>query len=115
MVSSGAVISEWCCMPGCAVMITGRIWIGGCPVDRVGCERRLHGRRVVSEVGSGLDGKRLKLARVLSDRCAMVIVVEHRDRLAGSGWGSCTRRWVRAGAGSWLSIPVRPPMIWWFT
>ncbi len=41
--------------------------------------------QVVREVGSGLNGKRPKLARVLSDPSAMVIVVEHRDRLARFG------------------------------
>jgi putative resolvase len=41
--------------------------------------------QVVAEVGSGLNGKRPKLARVLSDPCVSVIVVEHRDRLARFG------------------------------
>ena len=40
--------------------------------------------QVVAEVGSGLNGKRPKLARV-SDPCVSVIVVEHRDRLARFG------------------------------
>ncbi|WP_327575944.1 IS607 family transposase [Streptomyces sp. NBC_00145] len=40
---------------------------------------------VVTEVGSGLDGRRRKLHRVLSDPGAAVIVVEHRDRLARFG------------------------------
>ncbi|WP_405650299.1 IS607 family transposase [Streptomyces sp. NBC_01386] len=40
---------------------------------------------VVTEVGSGLDGRRRKLHRVLSDPGAVVIVVEHRDRLARFG------------------------------
>jgi putative resolvase len=40
---------------------------------------------VVREVGSGLNGKRPKLRRVLSDPSATVIVVEHRDRLARFG------------------------------
>ena len=40
---------------------------------------------VVCEVGSGLDGKRPKLRRILSDPCATAIVVEHRDRLARFG------------------------------
>ena len=40
---------------------------------------------VVAEVGSGVDGKRPKLRRVLSDPAATVIVVEHRDRLARFG------------------------------
>ena len=41
--------------------------------------------RVVTEVGSGLNGKRPKLRRMLSDPDARVIVVEHRDRLARFG------------------------------
>jgi putative resolvase len=40
---------------------------------------------VVTEVGSGLNGKRPKLRRILSDPSASVIVVEHRDRLARFG------------------------------
>jgi putative resolvase len=40
---------------------------------------------VVREVGSGLNGRRPKLRRVLSDPSATVIVVEHRDRLARFG------------------------------
>jgi putative resolvase len=40
---------------------------------------------VVTEVGSGLNGKRPKLKRLLADPQATVIVVEHRDRLARYG------------------------------
>ena len=40
---------------------------------------------VVTEVGSGLNGKRAKLRRVLSDPSASVVIVEHRDRLARFG------------------------------
>lgn len=40
---------------------------------------------VVTEVGSGLNGRRRKLHRVLSDPAAGVLVVEHRDRLARFG------------------------------
>lgn len=40
---------------------------------------------VVTEVGSGLNGKRPKLRRILSDPSAGVVVVEHRDRLARFG------------------------------
>ncbi len=40
---------------------------------------------VVTEVGSGLDGRRVKLARLLRDPTATVLVVEHRDRLARFG------------------------------
>lgn len=40
---------------------------------------------VVTEVGSGLNGKRPKLRRVLSDPSATVVLVERRDRLARFG------------------------------
>jgi putative resolvase len=40
---------------------------------------------VVTEVGSGLSGKRPKLRRILSDPSASVVVVEHWDRLARFG------------------------------
>jgi putative resolvase len=43
--------------------------------------------QVVCEVGSGLNGKRPMLRRILSDPDAKVIVVEHRDRLARFGVG----------------------------
>lgn len=48
-------------------------------------ERDLGLGQVVCEVGSGLNGKRPKLRRILSDPDARVIVVEHRDRLARFG------------------------------
>jgi len=40
---------------------------------------------VVREVGSGLNGRRPKLRRILSDPSVTAIVVEHRDRLARFG------------------------------
>jgi len=40
---------------------------------------------VVTEVGSGLNGHRRKLARLLADSKATTIIVEHRDRLARFG------------------------------
>ncbi|MBA3489083.1 MAG: IS607 family transposase [Longispora sp.] len=40
---------------------------------------------VVTEVGSGLSGRRRKLHRILSDASVTVLVVEHRDRLARFG------------------------------
>jgi putative resolvase len=40
---------------------------------------------VACEVGSGMNGNRPKLRRILSDPSAAVIVVEHRDRLARFG------------------------------
>ncbi|MFU8855261.1 IS607 family transposase, partial [Micromonospora sp. SL1-18] len=40
---------------------------------------------IVTEVGSGLDGKRRKLHRLLADPGVAVIVVERKDRLARFG------------------------------
>jgi putative resolvase len=40
---------------------------------------------VVTEVGSGMNGKRRRLARLLADQTATTIVTEHRDRLARFG------------------------------
>ncbi|HEX9336853.1 MAG TPA: IS607 family transposase, partial [Pseudonocardiaceae bacterium] len=42
--------------------------------------------KVVSEVGSGMDGHRRKLTKLLSDPGVTVIVVEHRDRLTRFGF-----------------------------
>jgi putative resolvase len=39
----------------------------------------------VTEIGSGLDGDRVKLRKLLSDPGVTTIVVEHRDRLARFG------------------------------
>jgi len=41
--------------------------------------------QVVTEVGSGLNGRRPRLARLLADPQVATIVVEHRDRLARFG------------------------------
>jgi putative resolvase len=45
----------------------------------------LHVDEVVSEVGSGMNGRRPKLARLLRDPQVATVVVEHRDRLARFG------------------------------
>ena len=42
--------------------------------------------QVVREIGSGLNGKRKLLLRLLSDKEARVVLVEHRDRLARFGF-----------------------------
>jgi putative resolvase len=61
--------------------------------------------KLVREVRSGLNGKRPKLRRVLSNASATVIVVEHRDRLARFGVEhqeaalAARGRWVVAGPG----------------
>ncbi len=40
---------------------------------------------VITEVGSGLNGRRRKLLRMLADPTITTIIVEHRDRLARFG------------------------------
>ncbi len=40
---------------------------------------------VVTEVGSGMNGHRRRLARLLADPMSSTLVVEHRDRLARFG------------------------------
>lgn len=40
---------------------------------------------VADEIGSGLNGRRKKLVRILSDPSVGTILVEHRDRLARFG------------------------------
>jgi putative resolvase len=48
-------------------------------------EQQLTVTGVVAEVGSGLNGHRPKLLKLLADGHAQVVVVEHRDRLARFG------------------------------
>lgn len=73
-------------MRGCLPMINGRIWTARSArlADWATSNGHVVGE-VVTEVGSGLNGKRPKLLRILSDPSASVIVVEHRDRLARFG------------------------------
>jgi putative resolvase len=40
---------------------------------------------VVTEIGSGLNGKRPKFRRLLADASVAALIVEHRDRLARFG------------------------------
>jgi predicted site-specific integrase-resolvase len=47
--------------------------------------RGLHVVQEVQEVGSGLNGRRKKLLKVLENISASILVVEHRDRLARFG------------------------------
>jgi putative resolvase len=61
--------------------------------------------RVVSEVGSGMNGHRRKLTKLLSDPAVTVIVVEHCDRITRFGFehlaasmSACGRRIVMLDA-----------------
>lgn len=47
--------------------------------------RGLRVKAVTEEIGSGLNGRRKKLLKLLSDPSAGAILVEHRDRLARFG------------------------------
>lgn len=46
----------------------------------------IHVIEAVKEVGSGLNGHRRKMLRVLNNPLAKVVVVEHRDRLMRFGF-----------------------------
>ena len=67
---------------------------------------------VVCEVGSGLNGKRPKLRRVLSDPAAAVIVVEHRDRLARFGWEHLEAALAAQGRRLLVADAGRARMTW---
>jgi len=54
-------------------------------LSQYAAERDLHVVESVAEVGSGLNGERRKLLRVLSDATIGAVVVEHRDRFARFG------------------------------
>jgi putative resolvase len=56
---------------------------------------------VVTEAGSGLNGKRPRLRRILPDPSAGVLVVEHRDPLARFGV-----KHLEAGCGA-VPYPLR--------
>lgn len=61
---------------------------------------------MVCEIGSGVNGNRLTLGRILSDPDARVIVVEHCDRLARLEVEHWRRHCVCRAAGSWWPILV---------
>lgn len=54
-------------------------------LSRYAADHNLHVVECVAEVGSGLNGKRRKLLRLLCDAKIGAIVVEHRDRFARFG------------------------------
>jgi putative resolvase len=54
-------------------------------LSQYAAEQKLHVIESIAEVGSGLNGKRRKLLRLLSDPRIGAIVVEHRDRFARFG------------------------------
>ena len=70
-------------------------------------EQGLHVVESVSEVGSGLNGKRRALLRLLSDPRVETIVVEHRDRLARFG----SDVYKRQVSSSSADVPQGPCMI----
>jgi predicted site-specific integrase-resolvase len=49
------------------------------------CGKGLENVEVIEEIGSGLNGHRIRLLKVLADPGVQRIVVEHRDRLARFG------------------------------
>jgi len=74
--------------------------------------------KVVSEVGSGMNGHRRKLTELLSDPAVTVIVVEHRERLTGFGFehlaasmSACGRRIVVLDATETSDDLVRDDLV----
>lgn len=63
--------------------------------------RSLSVDQVVTGVGSGMNGHRRGLSRVLSDPPVSVLVVEHRDGLTGFGFGHLAAAVV---AGGWQFV-----------
>jgi DNA invertase Pin-like site-specific DNA recombinase len=73
--------------------------------------------RVEAEVGSGMNGSRAKVRRLLADPKVIAVVVEHRDRLGRmntelveSALSAHGRRLVVLDAGRW---PATQCGTWW--
>jgi predicted site-specific integrase-resolvase len=62
--------------------------------------------KTVSEIGSGMNGHRPKLMRLLADPEITTIVVEHRDRLMRFGFEYVEAALAAQGGGLWSSNPV---------
>jgi putative resolvase len=67
--------------------------------------------RVEAEVGSGMNGARSKLRRLLADPEVTVLVVEHRDWLARMNAELVEATSRRTGAAWWCSTAARSPTI----
>lgn len=66
--------------------------------------------RIVTEVGSGLNGKRRRFLSLLNDQAVTTIVVEHRDRSPGSARSTLPPRLRRvADDWSWSTMPRWTP------
>ncbi len=71
-------LSQWAAQQGIHYMTAWRWWRNG----------TAHGRsvdEVVTEIGSGLNGRRRTLLRLLADPTVPTIIVAHPDRLARFG------------------------------
>lgn len=86
-------------------------------LSRYAAEHDLHVVESVAEVGSGLNGKRRKLLRLLSDAKIAAVVVEHRDRFARFGseyleasLAACGRRLIVVDAAE-MNDDLVPDMI----
>jgi predicted site-specific integrase-resolvase len=68
--------------------------------------------RVVSGIGSGMNGQPAQADSFLSDPGVSVVVVEHRDRLTRFGFEHVAAAWPGRVGGSLCWLSLRPPMIW---
>ena len=69
--------------------------------------------KVVTEVGSALNGHRRKFLGLLRDRSVQRIVVEHRDRFCRFGSEYVQAALVAQGANWLWSIRPRLMATWW--
>ena len=74
-------------MPGSPLETRRRTWTGRWAGSWNGRRNRAYRPdEVVKEIGSGLNGNRRRLRRLVSDHTVGMIVVEHRERLSRFGF-----------------------------
>lgn len=101
--------AQWRAVAYCRVSSAGQKADLDRQMSRVAQEATTQGLSV-SEVGSGLDGRRRKLHRLLADPDVSVMVVQHRNRIAWLGSNTSNPPWPRPGVDLWSW--TRPPMLW---
>ena len=75
----------WCTL-GFLPPTRRKTWTGRWVESWNGQRSRVFGDLVVKEIGSGLNGNRRRLRRLVADHTVGTIVVEHRERLSRFGF-----------------------------
>ena len=96
-------LSVWAKQQGVSYQTAWRWWKEGklpatAPTGEVCFTTEMADWETVSEVGSGLNGRRPKLTKLLADMTVGAIVVEHRERLMRFGfeYGEAARARARS-------------------